>query len=133
MSVKIALVKCLSDRAQKLSSTKESLRQEVKHLKEALKLNNHPDKLVRKYVKKCKNKINNDSSDSDDNNNYSNNNNDNNNNNSDNNNINDDTNNKESELSVVIPYKEGTSKTLRRILNKAGIKVADIQTNHKLN
>ncbi|CAH8826047.1 unnamed protein product [Trichobilharzia szidati] len=126
MSVKIGLVKCLNDRAQKLSSTKENLKQELIHIKEALKLNNYPDKLVRKYVRKCKNKINNDSSDSDNNNNNDNDNSDN------NNNINDDTNNKESKSSVVIAYKEGTSEALRRILNKARIKVAGIQT-HKLN
>ncbi|VDQ09374.1 unnamed protein product [Trichobilharzia regenti] len=62
MSVKIGLVKCLS-------STDENLRQEVKHTREALKINNYPDKLVRKYVGKCKNKTNNVSSDSDNNNN----------------------------------------------------------------
>ncbi|CAH8865089.1 unnamed protein product [Trichobilharzia szidati] len=120
MSVKIGLVKCLNDRAQKLSSTKENLKQELAHIKEALKLNNYPDKLVRKYVKKSKNKINNDSSDSDNNNN---------NDSDNNNNINDDTNNKESKSSVVIPYKEGTSEALRRILNKAGIKTAFKPTN----
>ncbi|VDQ01043.1 unnamed protein product [Trichobilharzia regenti] len=120
--------------AQKLSSTKENLRQEVIHIKEALKLDNYPDKLVKKYVSKCKNKINNDNRDSNDNNNNNDNNSDNNNgnNNSDNNNINDGTNNKESKSSTVIPYKEETSEALRRILNKAGIKVAGIQT-HKLN
>nr|CAH8857451.1 unnamed protein product [Trichobilharzia regenti] len=106
MSVEIGLVKCSSDRAQKLSSTKKNLRQEVIHIREALKLNNYPDKLVRKYVRKCKNKINNDSSDSD-NNNDSNNNDNNSNNNTIIININDDTNNKESKSSVVIPYKEG--------------------------
>ncbi|VDQ12065.1 unnamed protein product [Trichobilharzia regenti] len=72
----------------------------------------------------CKTKINNDSSSS--------NNNINDNNNSDNNNINDDTNNKEFKSSVIIPYEEGTSETLSRILNKAEIKVAGIQT-HELN
>nr|CAH8828250.1 unnamed protein product [Trichobilharzia regenti] len=54
MSVKIGLVKCLNDRAQKLSSTKENLRQKVIHIKEDLKLNNYPDKLVKKYVSKSK-------------------------------------------------------------------------------
>ncbi|VDQ09060.1 unnamed protein product [Trichobilharzia regenti] len=109
MSLTIGLVKCLTDRAQKLNSTKENLRQEVIHIREALTLNNYSDKLVRKYVGKCKNKINNDSRDSD-------------NNNGDNNiNINDDTKNKESKSSVVIPYKEATSETtIRRILNKVG-------------
>nr|CAH8863640.1 unnamed protein product [Trichobilharzia regenti] len=89
MSVKIGLAKCLSDNiAQKLSSNKQNLRQEVRHTREALKLiNNYPNKLVRKYVGKCKTKINNDSSNSD----------------SNNNNINDGTNNKESKSSVVIP------------------------------
>ncbi|VDP97693.1 unnamed protein product [Trichobilharzia regenti] len=92
---------------------------------------------ILKYPSKCKNKINNDSSDSDDNNNNNNNNdntnNDNNNSdNNNNNNINDDTDNKESKSSVVIPYKGGTSETLRRILIKAGIRVAAIQT-HKVN
>ncbi|VDQ09100.1 unnamed protein product [Trichobilharzia regenti] len=89
-------MKCLSNRAQKLSSTKENLRQEVVHIKEALKIKNYHDKLVKKYVRKCKNKINKDSSDSDSNNG-------NNNNNSDNNNIVDETNNKESKPSMVIP------------------------------
>ncbi|CAH8868385.1 unnamed protein product [Trichobilharzia szidati] len=121
MSVKVGLVKCLNDRAQKLSSTKENLNQELIHIKEALKLNNYPDKLVRKYVRKCKNKINNDNSDSDYNNN--------NDNSDNNNNIDNDTNNKESKSSVVIPYKEGTSEALRRILNKAGIKTAFKPTN----
>ncbi|VDQ05177.1 unnamed protein product [Trichobilharzia regenti] len=72
-----------------------------------------------KYVRNSKNQINNDSRDSDNINNINNDNN----NNSDNN-INDDTNNKESKSSTVIPYKEGTSEALRRILNKAGIKKA---------
>ncbi|CAH8874619.1 unnamed protein product [Trichobilharzia szidati] len=119
MLVKIRLVKCLNNRAQKLRSTKENLRQEVRHIGEALKLNNYPDKLVRKYVGKCKNKINNESSD----------------NNNDDMHVKhaqDNTHNKESKSSVVIPYKEGTSETLRRIPNNAGRNKSDIQT-HKLN
>ncbi|VDQ12338.1 unnamed protein product [Trichobilharzia regenti] len=76
----------------------------MRHIRESLKRNNYPDKLVREYVGKCKNKINNDSSHSDNNN--SDNSDDNN-----NNNISDDTSNKESKSSVVIPYKEGTSET----------------------
>nr|CAH8868918.1 unnamed protein product [Trichobilharzia regenti] len=124
MSVKIRLVKCLGNRAQKLRSTKENLRQEVRHMRETLKLNNYADKLVRKYVGKCKNKINNDSSDSD--------------NNTDMHvkhaQDNDNTNHKDSKSSLVIPYKEGTSETTSRwrILNNAGRNKSSIQT-HKLN
>ncbi|VDP99033.1 unnamed protein product [Trichobilharzia regenti] len=123
------LVKCLSDREQNLSSTKENVRQEVRHIRQGLKLNYYPDKLVRKYVRKSKNKIKIDSSDCD---NIKNNNN----NNSD---INDDmhvkyaqdnTSNKESKSSLVIPYSEETSETLTMM---TGITVAGIQTNHKLN
>nr|CAH8824161.1 unnamed protein product [Trichobilharzia regenti] len=124
MSVKIGLVKCLSDRAKKLSSTKENLRQEVIHIREALKLNNYLDKLVGKYERKCKNKINNDSTDSD--------------NNDTKNNMHvkyahDNTNNKESKSSVVIPYKKGTSETLRRILNMAGRNKSGCHSNHPQN
>ncbi|VDQ17555.1 unnamed protein product [Trichobilharzia regenti] len=78
---------------------------------------------------KCENEINNNNSDSE---------------NNGNNNINDDmhvkhaqdndnTNIKESKSSVVLPFKEGTLVTLRRLLNKAGVKVAGIQTTHRLN
>ncbi|VDQ01256.1 unnamed protein product [Trichobilharzia regenti] len=78
-----------------------------------------------KYVRKSKNKINNDSSDID---------------NSNINNNNDDMhvlyaqesdniNNRESKSSVEIPYKEGTSETLRRILNSAGRNKNDWHSN----
>nr|CAH8830611.1 unnamed protein product [Trichobilharzia regenti] len=63
------LVKCFSNRAQKLSSIKENLRQEVRHVREALESNNCLNKLIRKYVGKYKNEINNSSNDSDNNNN----------------------------------------------------------------
>ncbi|VDQ15033.1 unnamed protein product [Trichobilharzia regenti] len=111
----------------KPSGTKGNLRQEVRHLGEALKLNNYPDKLIRKCVGKCEHKIDNNSSDGD------------------NNDIiindgmhvkrvqdNDNTSIREYKSPVVLPYKEGTSEALLKILNKAGIKVAGIQTN-KLN
>ncbi|VDQ14173.1 unnamed protein product [Trichobilharzia regenti] len=103
LSVEIGLVKFSSDRTQKLNSTKENLRQEVRHIRRALILDNYPDKLARKYVRKCKNKINNNSSDSDNNNNDNNNNDNNNNGNNNNIIINDDNNNKESKSSVLIP------------------------------
>nr|CAH8838685.1 unnamed protein product [Trichobilharzia regenti] len=105
LTVKAGLVKCLTNRAVALSSTKKDLNDELKQIEEALVLNNYPIKFIRKIIKGQKQNKNNCETS--------------------NNNINK----KEYKSSTVIPYKEGTSETLRRILNKIGIRVAFKPTN----
>ncbi|CAH8450356.1 unnamed protein product [Heterobilharzia americana] len=108
VSVKAGLVKCLNNRAEKLTSHCKDLNKELKHIKEALITNNYPHHFIKKFTRTHKKQNNNTNTNT---------------NNSDN------ISRKEISTSIVIPYKEGTSETIRRILNKVGIRVAFKPTN----
>ncbi|CAH8464106.1 unnamed protein product [Heterobilharzia americana] len=108
MSVKAGLVKCLTDRARKLTNQSKNLNKELKHLKETLVVSNYPPQFIKKFLRTHEKRKNNSHTSASNN---------------------DNTSKKEFTASIVLPYKEGTSEALRRILNKAGIGVAFKPTN----
>ncbi|CAH8604775.1 unnamed protein product [Heterobilharzia americana] len=50
ISVKVGLVKSLSDREKQLTSGLGNLRQEIRHIKNTLHLNNYPLKFINKFI-----------------------------------------------------------------------------------
>ncbi|CAH8290449.1 unnamed protein product, partial [Heterobilharzia americana] len=59
VSVKAGLVKCLNNRAEKLTSHCKDLNKELKHIKEALITNNYPHHFIKKFTRTHKKQNNN--------------------------------------------------------------------------
>ncbi|CAH8537608.1 unnamed protein product [Heterobilharzia americana] len=111
ISVKVGLVKCSSDGPKKFTSRSENLRQEIRHIKNTLRLNSYLPAFLNKFMRNRKKNIYSGSSGSINtgviNNNLTTNGN------------NADRVKREFKASASLPYKEGTSEASRRILNKA--------------